>query len=424
MSLNHEFDVLIVGGGPAGIAAATCAAKSGLRVGMVDDNPSAGGQIWRGEQSRPGSRIAAQWLHQLEGSSVDWIGGAKVTHQPAKGVLNAETFDELHILAYDKLILANGARERFLPFPGWTLPNVMGAGGLQALVKSGMPIRGKQVVVAGSGPLLLAVAAYLRMKGAVIRLMAEQADWMGLFGFGVSLWKYPGKLIGAVALKRDLSGVPYLTGCWPLAAKGREKLESVTLQHGKKVIVESCDYLACGFNIVPNLELALLLGCRIEENSVWVNEWQESSVEGIFCAGETTGVGGLELSLIEGQIAGYAAVGRHQEAGCLFRKRQRFRTFSTLLRESFHLRDELKWLSAPETIVCRCEDVTFDSLRRFGSWRDAKLQTRCGMGSCQGRICGTATQFLFGWGMESVRPPIFPARLSSFVEMPEVSDSR
>ena len=126
MSHEHRFDVVVVGGGPAGIAAAVCAAKSGLRVGVVDDNPAAGGQIWRREAAQRRAGQAAKWLQKLSDARVQFLAGASVIEQPEKRVLLAETFQEIHWLAFDKLILATGARERFLPFPGWTLPNVMG----------------------------------------------------------------------------------------------------------------------------------------------------------------------------------------------------------------------------------------------------------------------------------------------------------
>ena len=120
------------------------------------------------------------------------------------------------------MILATGARELFLPFPGWTLPNVMGAGGLQALVKSGLPIEGKSVVVAGSGPLLLAVAALLKKKGAVVRAIAEQAPMSRLVRFGLGLWSEPGKLFQAIGLRQEIGGVRYRAGCWPVEAVGDE----------------------------------------------------------------------------------------------------------------------------------------------------------------------------------------------------------
>ena len=167
------------------MAAAVSAAKSGVRVGIVDENPSLGGQIWRGETSSGSHSVeASSWLNQVKTSSVTHLQGKRVFHQPEPGVLLAEGLDDVAELSYRTLVLATGARERFLPFPGWTLPNVTGAGGLQALVKSGLPIKGKRVVVAGTGPLLLAVAAYLRKHGAEIPMICEQASWSRLAKFG------------------------------------------------------------------------------------------------------------------------------------------------------------------------------------------------------------------------------------------------
>jgi hypothetical protein len=121
----------------------------------------------------------------------------------------------------------------------------------------------------------------------------------------------------------------------------------------------------------------------------------------------------LELSLVEGEIAGLAASGKHESARALFPFRAKQRKFANLLNRTFALRDELTKLPLPETIVCRCEDVTFERLREHHSWRAAKLQTRCGMGPCQGRVCGGAVEFLFGWRAESVRPPILPVKIDS-----------
>ena len=133
----------------------------------------------------------------------------------------------------------------------------------------------------------------------------------------------------------------------------------------------------------------------------------------VYCAGESTGIGGLELSLVEGEIAGLVAAGKTEAARALFSRREKQRKFARLLNRTFALRDELKVLPTSETIVCRCEDVTFERLRQHSSWRAAKLQTRCGMGPCQGRVCGGAVEFLFGWRAESVRPPILPVRVES-----------
>ena len=403
-------DVLIIGAGPAGLAAAYRAAQAGLRVTVVDDNPAAGGQIWRGGLAKPVSREAQAWFEKIRSVDIEFINGARVFQQPKAGTLLAETSEGVIELNYDSLVLATGACERFLPFPGWTLPNVMGAGGLQALVKTGLPMEGKRVVVAGSGPLLLAVAAYLRTRGAEVLLIAEQASQLRLAKFGLGL---VGKMSQAFSLKRQLRGVKYLSGCWVTAAHGDGKLESVTLNRGGERV--QCDYLACGFHLVPNVELAELLGCVVENGSVKVDQYQQTSVANVYSAGEATGIGGLELSLTEGEIAGLAIAGKHEEARSLFPVRVRQRKFARLLNDTFALRDELRQLPAPETIVCRCEDVMFARLREHDSWRAAKLQTRCGMGPCQGRVCGAAVEFLFDWRAESVRPPVLPVRVESLI---------
>jgi len=419
-----ETEVLIIGAGPAGIAAAIRAAEFGKQVTVVDDNPvpaSPGGQIWRADQTQPSSPEAREWFARLKSVNVNFVQGARIFAQPEAGCLLAETADGCCELRFEKLILATGARERFLPFPGWTLPGVAGAGGLQALAKSNYPVAGKRIVVAGSGPLLMAVAAYLKKRGAELLLIAEQAGWNRLLRFGAALIGQPSKIAQAVSLKKQLAGVPYLPGCWPVAAKGKDKLESVTLRRSDKSWEIECDYLACGFYLLPNVELAAMLGCAIENGAVKVNEFQQTSLHGVYCAGETTGIGGLELSLVEGQIAGLAAAGRQDEARRLFAERAGQWRFAEALNRTFALREELRALPTAETLVCRCEDVSFERLQKQASWREAKLQTRCGMGPCQGRICGAATEFLFGWGMESVRPPVFPARLENLTGTPAPS---
>ncbi len=410
--LRRPFDVLVIGAGPAGIAAAVCAAQSGASVGLADDNANHGGQIWRGVVQEP-SDEAAKWSGLLRSSSVTQLYGKRVFDQLAPGVLLAEGTDGPSELRYRKLIVATGARERFLPFPGWTLPNVMGAGGLQALVKSGLPIRRARVVVTGTGPLLLAVAAYLRKHGAEIPIICEQTSLTRLARFSVALMRQPEKIGQAMQLRRELAGIPFAANSWPIGASGKSKVESVAISHSGKSETIACDYLACGFHLVPNLELTQLLGCKIESDRVKIDEFQETTMEGVFTAGETTGIAGVDSAIVEGQIAGFAAAGRLADAKKLFAKRDRAQGFARILDKTFRLRPELKSLSSPETLVCRCEDVSFSRLQRQTSWRSAKLQTRCGMGPCQGRICGPATQFLFGWTPDSVRPPIFPARVES-----------
>jgi len=415
--LRQRFDVLVVGGGPAGMAAAARAAESGVRVGIVDDNASLGGQIWRGESQGHQGKDGARWSERVLATRVTTLCGMRIFDQPEPGVLLAEGTNDLFELSYKHLILAIGARERFLPFPGWTLPNVMGAGGLQAMVKCGLPVRGKRVVVAGSGPLLLAVAAYLRKHGAEIPMICEQASWSSLARFGVSLFARPEKLRQALQLRKELSGIPFAANSWTMTAHGRKSVENVTVSLNGKTETIPCDYLACGFHLVPNIELPLLLGCQVQAGFVRVDDFQETTVSGVYCAGEPTGIGGVELSLLEGQIAGLAAAGCTTEAKQLFGEREKARSFAHLLERTFRLRGELRSLPSVDTIICRCEDISHSRLRAHTSWRAAKLHTRCGMGPCQGRVCGPATQFFFGWDPDSIRPPIFPARVENLAAL-------
>lgn len=413
-NLSHPpFDALVVGGGPAGIAAAACAAECGGRVGIVDDNAALGGQIWRGGPENERAAESATWNARIQAPGVTRLSGTRIFDQPEPGVLFAEHGEDLIELRYQNLVLATGARERFLPFPGWTLMNVMGAGGLQAMVKSGLPIHDKRVIVAGSGPLLLAVASYLRKKGAEIVLVCEQTSWSGLTRFGAALVGFPGKIHQALQLRGELRGIPFAANSWPVSAQGKQTLESVTLWRAGRLETFPCDYLACGFHLVPNVELAQLLGCRLTDGLVQVDEFQQTSVKQVWCAGEPTGIGGLESALAEGQIAGFAAVGHLERARKFFQQRKKARRFQMRLDRTFTLRQELKALSKVDTIVCRCEDVPYSRLQSCQSWREAKMHARCGMGPCQGRICGPATEFLFGWKPDSVRPPIFPARVES-----------
>ena len=260
-------------------------------------------------------------------------------------------------ITYGKLILATGARELFLPFPGWTLPNVMGAGGLQALVKSGLDIAGKRIVIAGTGPLLLAVAAYARKCGANIIGICEQTTRPRMARFGLQMMLVPGKAAEALRFAYDLRGIPHWTDCWPVAAFGNRRLESLRISRQGHISEIECDYLACGFHLIPNVELARMCGCRLRQGFVEIDEYQQTSVPGTYCAGEPTGIGGLELALLEGEIAGYAATNSEDRAKHLFSHRARYQKVVRILKDAFPLRAELKNLAQPDTLVCRCEDV-------------------------------------------------------------------
>lgn len=425
-------EVLVIGAGPSGIAAATAAARCGRDVLVLDDNPAPGGQIWRADATaahgprdhahRDARRNAA--LARFRRSGARLLSGHRVFAAPAPGVIQAireqgageGTRVSSVTFHYRQLILATGARERFLPFPGWTLPGVFGAGGLQALVKGGFSVAGKRVIVAGSGPLLLAVAAHLRAYGATVVSIAEQAPAARLALFAASLCRQPATVWQGLRYRLALAATPYRSGCWPVEAvadSSGNTLEKVRLTSGNKTWEEPCDLLACGFHLVPNTELASLLGVVLRDGFVQVDEEQRTSVPGVFCVGEPTGIAGLDAALLQGEIAGRAAAGRSNRA--LQSRAASTRAFGIRLNHAFALRTELRSLAAKDTILCRCEDVPLGRLDGCTGWTDAKLQTRCGMGPCQGRICGPAVEFLLGWKPASVRPPLFPVPMHALM---------
>jgi|CXWL01.1.fsa_nt_gi NADPH-dependent 2,4-dienoyl-CoA reductase/sulfur reductase-like enzyme len=430
---NISTDILVIGGGAAGMSAALASSSNrDVHVTLVDDNPRLGGQIWRAELGRTKSAEALRLVAAIETGQIEIVNNAQVFAARNENSLLAQSPHGSTEFAYQKLIIATGARERFLPFPGWTLPTVFGAGGLQALVKGGLNIENKRIVVAGTGALLLTVAEYLKSKGAKVVAIAEQTSAAKLRRFAFGLWSSPSKLAQAMALRSKLLGIPYLTDSWvtlcksprvskgetsnlsdsPLLTRGLPQLFVTLTRNGKTWSLE-CDYLACGFHLVPNTELASLLGCSIENSFVAIDEFQRTSCENVYCAGEPTGIGGVEASLAEGKIAGFAATANEAEARRFFAERDKTRIFADSLNRTFELRDELKHLADDSTIICRCEDVSYAAMKDFDSRREAKLQTRCGMGACQGRICGTATEFLFSWEPDTPRPPIFPVRMEN-----------
>jgi NADPH-dependent 2,4-dienoyl-CoA reductase/sulfur reductase-like enzyme len=312
------------------------------------------------------------------------------------------------------LVLATGARERFLPFPGWTLPNVVGVGGAQALLKAGTSFTGKRVVIAGSGPLLLPVAASMAKAGAKLALVAEQAPASSVRRFATSLWRRPATLMQAAMLRSAFLTTRYATGTWVASASGDSSVRQVTVTDGSSTREIACDYLCVAFGLVPNAELARLLGCEVEHGEVTVDATQATTVANVYCAGEPTGIGGVDLSIAEGEIAGLAASGRSVPQGLVSRA-DRLRHEAARMDIAFALRSELRALADPGTVICRCEDVRLRDLNPQWTSRQAKLYARAGMGPCQGRICGAALQFLMGWSPDSVRPPVQPARLGSFI---------
>lgn len=421
MHAQQSCDVLVIGAGPAGLAAAEAAAASGATVVVVDNNPRPGGQIWRdGPAAQPPNAALRQREALLSLSNVRWcLGHQVVARGPGHSLLleGAQGSLEIH---HQRLVLATGARELLLPFPGWTLPGVTGAGGLQALIKGGLKVAGQRVVIAGSGPLLLAAARTARDAGAQVLCVAEQARFAALAGFAASLWRHPAKAAQAWVLKP----AHYRSASHVLEALGEQQVQGVRMSFNGRVQELACERIACGFGLVPNVELAQLLGCAMDaRGAVQVDAWQRTSLPQVLAAGECCGIAGGDSARVQGTLAGLAAVHERPQqqrgAAALQRQRHGWQRFSARLARSFALNPAVRQLARPDTLVCRCEDVSHAALAACDSWLDAKLHTRCGMGPCQGRICGAATHELFGWAPPRARHLLAPARIATLAAMGE-----
>jgi NADPH-dependent 2,4-dienoyl-CoA reductase/sulfur reductase-like enzyme len=420
--MREHYDVLVVGAGPAGLAAAQTAAAHGARVGLLDAQARAGGQVWRHDVRHTAPRAAREAIDHLRG--VEWLARHQVValESPA---LRVETPQGSALVSFGSLVLATGARELLLPFPGWTLPGVTGAGGLQALTKQRWPVAGKRVVIAGSGPLLLAAADTLRKHGAHVLGIVEQATATAVRSFAQQLIHWPARAWQAAGLRLRLAGIPYRLGSFVRMAHGDSAVQRVEIDtpHGVQTI--ACDLLGVGYGLVPNTELASLLGCALDETDthprVRVDALLRTSVANVFAAGESGGIGGLAVARIEGAIAGHMAAGQPAAADVLLPQRDRERRFGALLARHFALDPRLHALADDATLVCRCEDVRMGDLAGFTDARAAKLATRCGMGACQGRICGTALAELGRFPRGGARPPVFPARLATLAGLATLS---
>jgi len=414
--MPRAFDVAVVGAGPAGLAAAHAAAGAGKRVVLIDSQPAAGGQVWRKDTSHGYPTAANRAID-------DALSSDNVTFLPETQVIAVDEGQLLlqdprrgYLLACRSLVIAQGGRELLLPFPGWTLPGVVGAGGLQALAKQGWSLEGKRILIAGSGPLLLAAAHTARRHGGTVVGIHEQASAAQVHRFAAGLWRWPSKLAQAATLMSALTGIPYRKGSVVTAAHATDHATRVTIEGPRGNESVECDILAVGYGLVPDVSLARQLGCVVRSDIVHpqvdVDRSQKTSRERTFAAGEVCGIGGRDCARIEGRIAGLAAAGAPVPSS-LLRQRDHARAFSRHLHTHFALSPAVRMLARPDTVVCRCEDVRYGAITAHGDARSAKLATRCGMGACQGRVCGSAMAELGHGARTDARPPLFPARLST-----------
>lgn len=455
-------ELAIIGAGPGGLSAAISAAKAGVNVTLVDEYPRPGGQYLRAAHHPslppPVSATEARarkLLAQLSELDINLQTGTLVWgiegHQLA---LNGPAGSDK--LNAEAIIVATGARELVLPFPGWTLPGVMTLGAAQILAKEHGVWPGKRILLAGSGPLLLAAASALASASGVKILGIIEATrphtWVSHAPALPGNWDRlaeGGHYLQTLVRHK----IPYRFGRTVIRVEGEDHLTAATiarLDRSGKVIPNSherikVDTLCLGFGFVPNIELAQLAGCQIEfdpKRGGWVpavDENMETSVPDLYAVGEATGVGGANAALVEGALAGLGAAQRlgildapkfEREAAPLKRRLIPLKRFGTMLNTLFYPSPELDALTTDDTFLCRCEEVTAGEIRhaiREGARTlgDLKNWTHVGQGPCQGRTCGPLLARLIAAqtghtpnesGVFRPRPPLKPLSLNDLAK--------
>ncbi|SOD66858.1 Thioredoxin reductase [Streptomyces zhaozhouensis] len=473
---RDPFDVAVVGAGPAGLAAAVTAAAGGRSVLLLDAGERPGGQFWRHPPPAPGSAEGEDTVRvhhdgarfaALRRALAHHVARGRLTHRPGHQVWLV-TRDEDGFLIESTpvhpgtapvtrrararaLILCPGAADRQLPVPGWTLPGVMAAGGAQALWQGQRALAGRRVLVAGTGPFLLSVAGGLAEAGARVVGVWEAGSPRAWASRLPAVARVPAKAVEGLGHVATLARhrVPYLTRTVVREVLGEDRVRAARPARldaagrpgpaGDEVPV---DLVALGWGFTPSLELPLQLGAatRLDADGslvVTVDDEQRADIPGLWVAGEATGVGGAALGVAEGTLAGLSAAGRPTEGRAARRLRARIAAHRAFAR-AMHLAHPVPagwsdWLR-DDTVVCRCEEVDAATVRAAHDTlgaddaRTVKMLTRCGMGWCQGRVCGLATALLASHhagrapteadlAATAARPLAFPVTLGELAEL-------
>jgi thioredoxin reductase len=461
--------LVIVGAGPAGMAAASAAAEQGVEVLMLDEQPRVGGQIARQPPAQfevtpwlPGAayRRPRQLIADIEAdAAVRRMHGASVW-----GVFpGRDPSDRFEIMAVHdgqglriraaRVLVAAGCYEQPAPFPGWTLPGVMGVGAVQTLLKSQQVVPGERIVLAGSHPLMLVAAAQLAAAGRPVDAVVFAQSWRSVLGLRPwrAWWGRQALFDAAAALAMvRRAGSRLMFGALPSAALGADRVEQVRIiHHGGREEALDCDTLATCFGFLPSSELARQAGAsaRRLHNGEWAvvtDTLMRTSIAGLYAAGEVRGVAGAEAAAAEGELAGLA-VAVDEALANLADIAPRLRRLQRTARRRRAFADELRRVSTlpvkrqrsmadPDTIVCRCETVTAREIAAAladnitaDSASAVKLLTRVGMGPCQGRMCEHGVSQIIAhargkpWPQPDgyvVRAPVKPVPIAALLNEP------
>jgi NADPH-dependent 2,4-dienoyl-CoA reductase/sulfur reductase-like enzyme len=436
----EEAELVVVGAGPAGLSAAVAAADAGVRVLVVDRGVLPGGQYLRQSSVHPKTPPAVI-RRALAYERIEFLLSHEIW-RAAPGVLEVADVDGrgTRTLRPAAIVLATGAYDKVVPFPGWELPGVVTIGGAQAQLKGLDQRIGRRVLVAGTGPLLLSLAASLAAAGVEVVAVADPVRPRAWLSHLPTVLRAPRKLLQAAVYRGRLAWhrVPVWSG-WRVEEITREGTVMIAkLACGRNERAVTVDAVAVGHGFTPQVELASVLGCALlvdpRDGSAiaQVDADQRTSQAGVFAAGELAGVGGADAAFATGTLAGLAAarhLGRldepaYQVASKPWRRRAAAaRRFADALHEVHGIAPGWSAHVSDETVLCRCEGVTFGAARAAQALgaddpRALKLLTRAGMGPCQGRLCGHAAADLLGCSVipYANRPIATPVPLKLLME--------
>lgn len=461
-SLN-AYDLVIIGAGPAGMAAADRAARHNLKALLIDEQPEVGGQIYRsinGTDARREAILGPDYSHghSLADAVAEHVSAGRLTYWPNTAVWQVDTDRTLHVLRDGRpvtlkaqaIIVASGAMERPFPVPGWTLPGVMTAGAGQILLKSASLIPAEPVVLAGCGPLLYLLAAQYLRAGVKIRAILDttaNTDWKLAWRHGRGLlkgWRYVHK---GVSLLREIKNadIPFHRGIEELQLEGNGTLERVRFTVDGRAHTLDAKICLLHQGVVPNTQITWSLRAEHtwdDDQLCWVpvaNEWCELSVPGIYIAGDGASIGGALVAALQGELAALGALKQinpaaqqsvTQDAEGLRAQIDNHLAIRPFLNRQYRPRNAFR-IPADDVMVCRCEEVTAGNIREqvalgCSGPNQTKSFSRCGMGPCQGRMCGlTVTEVIADAsgrspgevGYYRIRPPIKALTLGQLAQI-------
>jgi NADPH-dependent 2,4-dienoyl-CoA reductase/sulfur reductase-like enzyme len=469
--MSGTYELAVIGAGPAGIEAALTAAEAGVNTVLIDDLPQAGGQYYR--PLPPAFEPSRHTRTEKEGefliNLLDGLPLTKLYNALTWGIFKEEAGEGWLVALYGPgatrqvhartLVLANGAYDTPVAFPGWTLPGVITAGAALTLLKTQRVAPAKRALVTGTGPLLLSVAAHLIEAGVEVVAVCESTRLlMKAIPYGPAILSQWNRLLEGVHYFSTIfqGRTPYRMGWSIVEARGKDQVEEAVIARvdGSGVLIPgaaqtvSVDTVVCGYSLTPNTGLARMIGCDLEylpRRGGWVpvrDATMRTSLPDVYVVGDGAGIGGAENALLEGRIAGAAVALEtghlsQQKAGEIYGRIKtdlaKQRRYGRMLGDLFSPKPGLISLAREDTIICRCEEITLgeikaavaDGARTIG---EVKMVTRTGMGNCQGRMCersvaGAIVQALAAEGATpetvgyySIRPPLHPLPVGFLAE--------